>query len=229
MERAGQTRAYTLWIASFCAIGLSLAYVLLRKRSSGVSYFTIKLLTRESVLLVTKEVRELYSEMYLRLRHQSRVQRRKHDRNSIEYRQAIEELSSSTKKILEKASQSVFAKYSLTEALFDDSIAYFEDDPDVSQNAESMCEVLNSTLCPDSLTPAKLREVFQYYLDRLKVLEEADLMVKAAVISDEIWETYGFESEQIDVAYQKYKEDVEDLALMIKEETSEALDSEDNS
>ena len=228
MERAGQTRTYTLVIASLCAVGVSLAYVLYRKRSAGVSYFTIKLLTRESVLTVTKEVRELYSEMYLRLRHQSRTQRRHFDRESAEYQRAIEELSSSTKKILEKASQSVFTKYSLTESLFDDSIAYFEDDPEVSQNAESMCEVLNATLCPSTLTPARLREVFEYYVQRLTDLEESDLMLKAAIISDEIWEKYGFESEEIDVAYQKYKEDVEDLALKIKEETSEALDSDDN-
>jgi hypothetical protein len=125
----------------------------------------------------------------------------------------------------------IFHQYSIDENLLDDSIAYFEGDQEVSAAAESMCEVLNNTQCPASLTSAKLREVFQYYLQRLSEEDEVedDYMLKAAVISDEIYEKYGYESEEIDMAYQKYKDDVEDIALKIKEMTREALDNDDTS
>lgn len=216
----------SLYLVAACAATLPLLYWLYHRRSS-LSYFSIQLLTKDSVLAVTREVRQLYSGLYLQLRHQSRTQRRKFERGSLQYQRCIEDLSASTKRILEKASQTVFTKYSISEALFDDSIAYFEDDREVAQNAESMCEVINSTQCPASLTPAHLREVFTYYLQRLSELEEEDLMLKAALISDEIFERYGFESEEIDVAYQLYRSQVDDLAEQIKQETSAALESDD--
>ena len=217
----------SLYVAVACAATLPLLYWLYRRRTSSLSYFSIQLLTKDSVLTVTREVRELYSGLYLKLRYQSRTQRRKFERGSLQYQRCIEDLSASTKRILEKASQAVFTKYSISEALFDDSIAYFEDDREVAQSAESMCEVLNSTQCPASLTPVRLREVFSYYLQRLSELDEEDLMLKAALISDEIFERYGFESEEIDVAYQLYRSQVDDLAEQIKQETSAALESDD--
>lgn len=216
----------SLYVVAACTAALPLLYWLYHRRSR-LSYFSIQLLTKDSVLAVTREVRQLYSGLYLQLRHQSRTQRRKFERGSLQYQRCIEDLSASTKRILEKASQTVFTKYSISEALFDDSIAYFEDDREVAQNAESMCEVINSTQCPAALTPVRLREVFTYYLQRLGELEEEDLMLKAALISDEIFERYGFESEEIDVAYQLYRSQVDDLAEQIKQETSAALESDD--
>lgn len=218
----------SLYVVAACAASLPLVYWLYRRRTSRLAYFSIQLLTKDAVLTVTREIRELYSGLYLQLRHQSRTQRRKFERGSLQYQRCIEDLSASTKRILEKASQSVFVKYGISEALFDDSIAYFEDDHEVAQSAESMCEVLNSTQCPNSLTPTRLREVFTYYLRRLGELDEEDMMLKAALISDEIFERYQFESEEIDVAYQLYRSHVDDLAEQIKQETTDALESDDN-
>ena len=217
-----------LYVVVACVATLPVLYWLYRRRTTHLSYFSIQLLTKDSVLATTREIREMYSGLYLQLRHQSRTQRRKFERGSLQYQHCIDDLSASTKRILEKASQTIFAKYHISEALFDDSIAYFEEDREVSQAAESMCEVLNSTQCPSSLTPTRLREVFTYYLSRLGELDEEDMMLKAALISDEIFERYGFESEEIDVAYQLYRSQVDDLAEQIKQETTDALESDDN-
>lgn len=211
------------------ALSLAVGFVL---ASGALAYFafyqrpqprkptlTVSILSHEALLDLLRTIRARHSMAYRALAASSRTKRRKHPRNSEAYRHCILQFNTKSRALLREVSKTVIREYSLTDALVLASCAFYEGDDDIEEAKSKLGVLINDTKLPKELDLEKAREIFLFCREKsMSLMEDSfgDFVVQGVALEDELWERYGFEMEQIEKAYEKYKRELHHLETQMK-------------
>ncbi|CAG9330318.1 unnamed protein product [Blepharisma stoltei] len=197
-----------------CALGIAalslaggIAWYRLR---SSMKFATIKLLDKPSFIKVLAQIREAFSENFATLLKLNRKKRRNLYRGGKEYRICIRDLKDHARRALDKATADVLGRLRLTEEIFQESYNRMEHDPEVALAFSKVCSIPVKNVS-SLLNQSRLNEIFKFTTSRTSKINEEDpneLNIKMKMIEDEIYEQFGFETEEIEAAVAKYQSEM---------------------
>ena len=202
------------------ATGLALLY----KSSSKIKYKNFRILDKQSLIFILKQVRSEYSQKFSVPLRLNRKKRRSLHRGGREYKNLVKELKDQSKEYIQKALEEVLEKFKITEEVLSESYKQFEQDPDVKAVLSKLCCVETSKV-PAAIV-GKLDGILDIYISRVEELNETDaneLNLYLKVIEDDIFEEFGYEPEEIEEALKRNQKDFEGLMKTITELNDELL------
>lgn len=212
-------------IALSCGSVLALAtgVYLFCRSSSKIKFQQVKVLDKQSLLYLLKQIRKDYSDKFSMTLRLNRKKRRGLHRGGREYRMLVKELKELAKEYIQKSVETVLGANGLTEEVLTESYKHFESDLDIRSGLSKICSV--ETHKVSSLVSRKIEEILEFYINRAEELNESDpneLNVQMKILEDDIHEEYGCEPEEIEASVNKNPESIENLVKIIKE-LNEAL------
>ena len=194
----------------------------LTKLERDPKYVQIDVLSKELLLKFFTMLREKYSKEYLAMRNESRIKRRLLEPNSQEYRDTVLFLTEKSKDILEAKTMEVLGLLNVTEETIDHSLFYYVKDADIEEAKKVVNEPINDVRLPESVTVEKTRDILAYFQEHLVAQDEDSLdeyLVATAQVEDEVFKEFGVESEVVEKAYEKYGEQLQEIADSLKYQT----------
>jgi len=177
-------------------------------------YINIEIVPKHTLLQFFQTIREQYSKHCLSLKQQYRTQRRSLDPSSPAYAQCVLDFSDQTQALLQSTTAAVLQSLSLSETTVDRSLFYYVKDADIEAAKQLVNESINDTALPSSLTIEAARAVLTYFKTHLVARDEDGLdeyLVASAQVEDEVWREFGYESEQVEKAYELYAEELQEM------------------
>ena len=107
----------------------------------------------------------------------------------------------------------------LTEALVISSCAYYDGDEDIDEAKTKLGVVINEARVPAALDLAKAQEIYLFCRDKSsEALDDSyyDLTVRNVSMEDEVWEIFGFEMEEVEKAFERYRRELKSLETRLK-------------
>ena len=149
------------------------------------------------------------------MRHELLTERRKHfNQDKQAYKQAILNFLEGQQKLNETAFSEVLEQEGVTNADLENAMRKFGNDSQVL-NAMGKLREGTTTLSavPDSLTVEKLQEVFEFQIQKLQERKgtgsgRLDLIQAQSEVSDSIFESFGYEDEEVLGAISKYRSNI---------------------
>ena len=205
---------------------------------SDQRYINIEVVPKSTLLTFFQNVREQYSREYFSLRHQSRLKRRALDPHSPGYEQAVLDFSEQSKDILETITSSVLKSMGLSETVVDRSLFYYLKDADIEAAKQLVNEPINNTNLPAGLTVEVAKDILTYFQTHLVAQDEDGLdeyLVTSAQVEDEVWRDFGFESEEVEKAYERYASELQEMTdglvaqtrFVVQQTSDDSLEEDD--
>lgn len=185
-------------------------------------YINIEIVPKHILLRFFQAIREQYSQHCLSLKHQYRLQRRSLDPISSAYAQCVLDFSQQTQTLLQSTTTTVLQSLSLSETTVDRSLFYYVKDADIEAAKQLVNEPINDTPLPASLTLEVTRTILTYFKTHLVARDEDGLdeyLVASAQVEDEVWREFGYESEQVEKAYERYAEELQEMTTGLVAQT----------
>lgn len=210
------------------------AYLYLRSQPHPPGLALIQIIKRDTYIKICKEMQEYFSSKYQKMLKKCRQSRRLLQSSSHEYEKCISIFNQKTKKLAEKAQDSILNSYSISKKAFENSVNYFDSDPDLQQYVK---DIVNTQIPinPKDILPKHLaKEILDYYQDRLREFESDcpdldEYMIINSQIGDEIFNVYGVEIEVLTESWEIYKKEFEEMYEPLRNQTYCVLASSDNS
>jgi hypothetical protein len=202
------------------ATGLALLY----KSSSKIKYQNFRILEKQSLIFILKQVRSEYSQKFSVPLRLNRKKRRSTHRAGRDYKNLVKELKDQSKEYIQKALEEVLEKFKITEEVLSESYKQFEQDPEVKAVLSKLCCVETSKV-PSGIV-GKLDTILDVYISRIEELNETDaneLNLYLKVLEDDIFDEFGFEPEEIEEALKRNQKDFGGLMKTINELNDELL------
>lgn len=177
-------------------------------------YINIEIVPKHILLRFFQTVREQYSQLCLSLKREYRAKRRSFDPLSAAYAQCVLDFSHKTQELLESTTSSVLQSLHLSETTVDRSLFYYVKDADIEASKQLVNELINDTTLPSSLTLEVTRDILAYFQTHLVARDEDGLdeyLVASAQVEDEVWREFGYESEEVEKAYERYAEELQEM------------------
>lgn len=111
--------------------------------SDSSGFVKIDILSRSSLIEIMQEIRRRYSKGLTPIKQACRRRRRKHQPDSIQYRDVILDFHSKAQVLLQEKSSQVFADFGVTEEVINHSFAYYVEDTEIEEAKGLMNEALN--------------------------------------------------------------------------------------
>ena len=168
-----------------------------------------------------KEYSEKFS-MNLRL---NRKKRRCVQRGSREYRMFIKQLKDEAKEYIQKSIEVVLSNHGLNEEILAESYKHYENDIEIRSAISKLCTV--ETHKYSSLINRKLEEILKFYITRVEEFQEDDpneLNILMKILEDDMYDEFGCEPEELEVAVSKNSTGIESLIRVIKDSNENFLE-----
>lgn len=183
-----------------------------------MNFVNIKLLDKDSMLRVLREIRGSFSAHFYSTLRLNRKKRRGCNPGGRDYVVYVRELKEQARNTLQRAVDEKLQNYEINEETLMKSYQYLESDPEVKSAVTRLCSVVNHR------APFMLREkvetVLNYYLERAGQFDEEDpndLNTQMKMLEDEMAATFQCEPEDIEAAVAKYEKDLRDLVSAVKD------------
>ena len=220
--------------AATAIAALAGAYILLRPKSLEPGIILIQVIKCETYMEICKSMRDFFTTKYQKKLKKYRNLRRTLPSSSLEYEKCVLEFNQKTKKIVEKAQNSILHSYSILKKTFEDSVNYYDSDPLLQPYAN---DIVNTSIPIDAkkiLSKDLAKEILDYFQNRLKEYESdcpdlEEYMIINTQIEDEIFNVYGIEIEILTGSWEVYKKELEELYEPLRNQTYCVLASTDNS
>lgn len=214
------SRKTVMWTVAVGVVVLGVVWYVHRPRDNKKkTTLQVSILSHEALLDLLRTIRQRYSLAYRALRLSSRSKRRKHGRNTDGYRQCVLQFNTKSRSLLREVSKTVIREHSLTDSLVLASCAFYEGDEDVEDAKAKLGVLINDTKLPKELTLERTKDIFVYCRDRSSALLEdsfSDFGIQSVALEDELYEKYGFEMEEVEKAYERYKRELHVLETQMK-------------
>jgi hypothetical protein len=223
---------YALASVAVCA-SLGLAFYLHKHRLSP-DYLTIKVLSPDSYIAITKAMREFYSKNYWKELAQFRSQRRELNPRSAEYQKIADNFQSLVKNLVIKAQERILREFGISTEDFERSVNFYDSDPELKQYG---CDLVNPYSKNNSeirLSKGKTKEILVFYSERMKEFESDcpdldEYMLNNMEIEDEVFRRFGVDIEDVNAAWEVHKKDMEEIVDPLKNQTHYVLASSSDS
>ena len=206
------------------ALAIATGFALLYKSSSSIRYKNFKILDKQSLIFILKQVRSEYSQKFSVQLRLNRKKRRNLHRAGREYKNLVKELKDQSKEYIQKALEEVLDKFTISEEVLSESYKQFEQDPDVKAVLAKLCTVETAKV-PNGLL-AKLEAILEIYIGRVEELNETnanELNLQLKVLEDDLFDEFGFEPEEVEEALRKNQKDFVGFMKTINELNDELL------
>jgi hypothetical protein len=200
------------------ALAIATGVYLFFWRQPKIKFQRVKVLEKESLIYLFKQIRSDYTEKFSTTLRLNRKKRRSMKRGGREYRVLIKELKEQAKEHIQKSVEDVLAKNKITEEILSESYRVYENDPEVRSAISKICSI--ETNKTSSVINRKIEEILEFYISRVEELSETDpneLNIKMKIIEDDIYDEFGCDPEEIEACATKNHKKVEDLVRVIKE------------
>lgn len=180
---------------------------------------TVSILSQAALLDLLRTIRQRHSAASVSLRKAARSRRRRHIRDSEAYRQCILHYNDKGRSLLREVSKTVIREMDLTETMVIASCAFYEGDEEVDEAKARLGVVINDTRIPPELDLPKAQEIYLYCRERsIDALDDSsyDLVVRNVALEDEVWERFGFEMEEVERGFERYRRELKSLETRLK-------------
>lgn len=218
--------------AALCTTTAVVLY--LRSKSSPQDLITKTILTKESHIKITQKIREIFSMIYWKELKNARIERRKFQARSAQYETVVSGFQKKIKSFLEQAQAQVLKEYRVTKACFEDSINFYDSDPNFKQYGCDLVKPLPENKKKEVLSREETKEILTFYSERYKEYENDcpdldEYMEINCEIEDEIYRIYKVEIEEVNAAFEAYEKEMEEIVEPLKNQTHYILESNDRS
>jgi hypothetical protein len=215
---AAITGAYFYHHSNTCASGIILKQVI--KKSTYIQ--------------IIQEMREFTNSGYQKKLKEFREKRRKLDPESLEYEKLVISFNHESKSLVEQAQELVLKKYRLTQSHFEDSVNFYDSDPELQNLVINVFDTFISVKEEQLLGLEETKRILDYYQSRLKEYESdcpdlEEYMIINNKIEDEVFKLFSIEIEVMNASWEIYKKEIEDMYEAIRNQTYCVLASTDNS
>ena len=214
-------------IALSCGSILALAtgaYFFYRTKGK-INFHKVKVLDKRSLLYLFREIRKEYSEKFSMNLRLNRKKRRCVQRGSREYRMFIKQLKDEAKEYIQKSIEVVLSNHGLNEEILAESYKHYENDIEIRSAISKLCTV--ETHKYSSLINRKLEEILKFYITRVEEFQEDDpneLNILMKILEDDMYDEFGCEPEELEVAVSKNSTGIESLIRVIKDSNENFLE-----
>jgi len=194
-------------------LACGLAFYSRKKWRRKAKTLKIKILPENTLLELFDSIRRKYSHSVKAFRNQARKQRRKLDPCSREYIENVLSYYKHCNKLCEEAINETLSQKGLSRDVYDNSVRYYKHEPTVYEAEREIKIPLNKGQIPQSITPDKVREILEFYRERLQNEQpESDtLPILLTMIEDDIYRMFGVEFEVVERAYDYYWQDLQEF------------------
>lgn len=225
-------RIFTYAAAALCTTAAVVLYI--RSRNNSKDYINKTILTKESYREVCHEIRKYFSEIYYKELNVSRIERRALISRSAEYEKIVSNFQKRLKPMLEEAQLKITKQYRISKKYFEDSVNYYDSDPDLKEFGDQLVQPLPLKNSGKKLAKEETRVILNFYSARLKEFESEcpdldEFMLINTQIEDEVYRTYKIEMEELNAAFEIYKNEMEEIVEPLKSQTSYVFASTDDS
>lgn len=226
---------WQVWACAATSIAaIAGTYIYFHNKPQPPGLTLIQIIKRDTYIKICKEMQEYFSGKYQIMLKKCRQVRRSLQSSSHEYEKCISLFNQETKKLAEEAQDSILNSYLISKKTFENSVNYFDSDPDLQQYVK---DIVNTQIPIDSknILPRDLaKEILDYYQDRLREFESDcpdldEYMIINSQIGDEIFNVYGVEIEVLTGSWEVYKREFEEMYEPLRNQTYCVLASSDNS
>jgi thymidylate synthase len=197
-------------------------------------YTQRRILAKDSYKELTIEIRKVFTDKYWPEQKKSREERRKCHPESAEYQTCVLNFQKTIKKLIEESTIEVLKKYRIAKEIFEESVNFYDSDEELKEYGENIVKPNNQELPPTKLSMSDTNKILQYFANKLReknsdCLDFDEYLVITSQIEDEIYKAYRIEIEEVNNAFEKYKDHLEDVVESMKQQTSSILASTDTS
>jgi hypothetical protein len=223
------------WAYSAAALAAATGLILFlkpRALPSGLKVITI--INRSSYIEISSEMRKYFQKRYKTSLKAHRAYRRSLISRSAEYQESIQSFNKSVNDLVSEAQVNVLSWYKLSQNYFENSVNYYDLDPDVKHYAEKVFDMDLPVSESQIMGPEKTKTILDYYQSRLREYESEcpeleEYMIINAQIHDEIFRKFEIEIEVLNASWEKNKEEFGDMYEGLRNQTYYVLASTENS
>ena len=189
-----------------------------RAKTESKPTLTVAILSKEALVELLKTIRDRHSEASNSLRRVARKKRRQFERGSDEYTQCILHYNEKARTLIREVSKTVIREQETTEMLVMASCNFYEGDEDVDEAKSKLSVVINDVNTPRGLDLYRTKEIFVFCRDKSReILDDSycDFVVRNIALEDEIWERFGFEMEEIERAFDRFRRELKALETQL--------------
>ena len=164
----------------------------------------------------------------------SRDERRRYHPDSGDYQTTVLNFQKVIKRLIEESTNEVLKIYRLGKEIFEESVNFYDSDIEMKEYGENLIKPIGQIMAPTKLSKNDTNKILQYFSNKLKeknseCLDFDEYLVITSQVEDEIYKAYRIEIEEVTAAYEKYKDDLEEVVEAMKMQTSSIMASTDNS
>ena len=176
----------------------------------------------------------MFSSRYWPELTKSRDERRKYYPDSPEYHTCVLTFQKTIKRLLEESTNIVLKNYRISKEVFEESVNFYDSDPELKQHGENLVKPINRELPPTKLSREATKSILVYFSNKLReknneCLDFDEYIVTTSQIEDEIYNMDRIEIEEFNYAVEKYQDHLGDIIKSMKQQTSSILASSDTS
>ena len=218
--------------ASALVLAGASSFLYIRSKKKSQSLIKKQILNRESYKAFTHAIRVAYTANYWPELKKSREERRKLQARSAEYEKCVSNFQKKMKVLLNDATKKAIKDFGISEKIFEESVNYFDNDSELREYGEKLVQPLTQE--PGILlSKEEVRKILNFFSSRAKeneseCLDLDEYIVSNSQIEDEIFRTYKLEIEDVNFAFEKYKNDLEEIVEPLKNQTSYILASSED-
>jgi hypothetical protein len=202
--------------------------------SAEVSFVRKSILTPDSYREITSAIREQFNVRYWPELKRSRDERRRCHPDSAEYQTIVLNFQKTIKRLNDESTEMVLKTFRLPKSIFEESVNFFDSDEELKEFGENLIKPIPRLAQQTKLSMGDTKRILEYFSTKLKeknyeCLDVDEYLVLTSQIEDEIYKAYRIEIEELNSAYEKFKDSLEEIVEPMKMQTSSIMASSDNS
>jgi hypothetical protein len=172
---------------------------------------------RQLVDLV-REIKEEYHLTFQARLQAIRQQRRKFDRTSAEYEDFVYEMMDTSNLEITKAQDAVLRRHSIPRSEFERRISLYSNEPQLASVLSGFSKISASSEPLGQISLAALKRVLEKYYSLVRSPTSAEsAYLSLTVYADDIYEEFGYEIEEIELAALRQRDQLPELYQRIQE------------
>ena len=223
------------WVYAATALATAAGLYLYLKSPAPPNGLTIvQIIKRSTYKSLTTQMRVYFKENYQKELINYRKTRRLLLSRSAEYEKCVQDFNKRVQDLVEEAQVLVLTRFGLSKKHFQDSVNYFDLDPELQSCAGEMVDPTIQVESGQILGKEETKKILDFYQARLKEYESEcpeleEYMIINVQIEDEIYRKFKVELEVLNASWEVYKEEFQDLYEQLRNQTYCVMASTDNS